>query len=126
MLSLATAEQKAGVKRWPVHCFQGREYRIMHQAETPKHVFIFVRIFNINAKDRCRPPKAAFYVDPWQMYTVGRIKVWPSKESYSVSFTGDPSFLVDHVQSSDGIMHGELSKVAGRQAGFCVREFRLE
>ncbi|RYP35690.1 hypothetical protein DL767_003711 [Monosporascus sp. MG133] len=77
---------------------KARDYRITQRKHSPKCVFIFVRLSNINAADEKARPKAAFYIDPWQLYTNNQIYVTASKDKHSVVFSSQPHFWVEHVE----------------------------
>ncbi|RYP38014.1 hypothetical protein DL767_002742 [Monosporascus sp. MG133] len=78
---------------------EARRHRMRLGDTCPKSVFIFIRISNISAAEEGGRPKAAFYVDPWQLYTDNKLEVAAhSKGKHSVVFKTRPDFWVEHVE----------------------------
>ncbi|RYP44608.1 hypothetical protein DL768_008929 [Monosporascus sp. mg162] len=97
-VATTTGEHDSPVTMDSSRFHKAREYHIAPREHSPKHVFIFVRISNINAADEEVRPKAAFYIDPWQLYTENKIYVTASKDKHSVVFSSTPHFWVEHVE----------------------------
>ncbi|RYP86403.1 hypothetical protein DL770_004908 [Monosporascus sp. CRB-9-2] len=97
-VATTTGEHDSPVTMDSSRFHKARDYHIALREHSPKCVFIFVRISNINAADEKVRPKAAFYIDPWQLYTENQIYVTASKDKHSVVFSSKPHFWVEHVE----------------------------
>lgn len=61
-----------------------RECRIPSDSETPKKVYILIRLSSVHSRHPNVTPTASFYVDPWDFYTEGLMTMKFSNELFSM------------------------------------------